>query len=291
MLLRITTIHEYLSSLSEVSSVTLIFNDQPCNDFSSLAQTIDQSMPVLSRHGKLPVFPYMVPKSFQERVAPDHSVDVGICSSSLHWLDPASPGIGHQYLPSATAAAPAAHRELVSFLSLRAREIRHGGRLILGVAGKGDLNIEPALQCLSLAIDDLTTRGLIPCSAASTCRGPVYFRTELELCQAVEAEGSWVITQQRDTAIPENGSEILDGNHNGPLGEASFDTLCQSICSTIIGSAGNTILTAVRKHADDVDESRLLKELSVCFMDHFRRLGETRVGGHFYFLRLLRRGG
>ena len=110
---------------------------------------------------------------------------------------------------------------------------------------------------------------------------------------AGEAEGSWVISDQRDAAIPE-ASELWAARHQEPGGDPrDLDNvfraeLCNHLCLTAIGSAGNTILTAVRKETGDIDEVRLLQDLSDRFKHHFLELFTTSVGTHFYFLRLSR---
>lgn len=251
-------------------------------------------MHILACNGRLDVFPTMVPISFKRQIIPDGSTDVGLCNASLHWLTPEMPGIGHRYLPPVSVAGPVAHQELVSFLALRAREIRSGGSLVLGIVGKGEVSVEPALQCLSLAIDDLEADGQIPSSVASICRGPVYFRTAKEVNMAVETEGSWIISDHLDAAIPE-ASDLWAARRQEPgcdpenLDESFRAELCDRLCSTIVGSSGNTILTAVRKQAGNINEPRLLQDLSDRFKHHFLENFTARVGTHFYFLRLSRR--
>ncbi|KAE8149771.1 S-adenosyl-L-methionine-dependent methyltransferase [Aspergillus avenaceus] len=287
-------VHQLLSALPDLRAANIIFNDQPNNDFSCLAKTIEQNMQALACNGRLDVFPSMIPRSFKEKVIADGSVNVGLCNASLHWLSPESPGIGHQYFPPMSVAGPVAHQELVSFLALRAREILPGGTLILGIAGKGEFSFEPGLRCLSLAIDDLESDGRIPASVASTCRSPVYFRTAEEINMAVEAEGSWTISGRHDTALPEASELWLargqkPGEDSQNLDEEFRTKLCDHLSSTIIGSSGNTILTAVRKQTGDFDEIRLLQDLSDRFKHHFFEQFTTGIGGHFYYLRLSRK--
>lgn len=291
----ITFIQDFLLRLPNISSAVLIFNDQPSNDFNSLSKTIERKATLLSQNDKISVFTYMVPKSFFEQVAAPASVDVGICMSSLHWLIPDEDGIGYRYLPRGPAAERSAHQRLVSFLRCRSQEIRPGGSLVLGIAGKGEVQFETPLEAMSLAIDDLEKIGQIPTSVAKTCRGPVYFRTEKEILRSVQDEGNWAVAQKYDKEIFESPQNSLDsGVKNEQKLEAKREELARRVCSTMLGSAGNTILTAVREQSTSsgviFDEAELLSALAERFMYHFDQIVscKDKIGGHWYYLRLER---
>jgi hypothetical protein len=126
--------------------------DQPANDFASLFEVLGSdpdSYSLVEPH----VFPCAIGRSFYEQVLPPDSVNLGWCSYAAVWLSriPARPP-GH-FLPLRdTGPARAAFQRQAAddwktFLSLRASELRSGGRLVVvlpafdddGVSGFEDL--------------------------------------------------------------------------------------------------------------------------------------------------------
>lgn len=299
---RITLIDKALSGFPNLQSANLIFNDQVSNDFSCLSRTIGQNMSHLSRNGKLRIYPTMIPVSFLEQVVADGTIDIGICMSSLHWLEPETPGIGYRYLPDPVVAEEIALRDLKHFLSCRSREICIGGSLVLGISSEGHSSIKSSLECLSMAIDDLEKEGRIPPSAGAKCRKPVHFRTNEEIARAVKEEGSWEIVQSFDKDFPLGPQASLDQNK---VSDASWEIVIREVCSSIIGSAGNSILSTIRgeaeasnieghkpnKSLEKENEKALLQDLASRFIHHFKQTVSrgTSVGGHWSYLRLERR--
>ena len=117
--------------------------DQPSNDFNSLFEVLDadQDRYVL---GEPNVFPCAIGRSFYEPVLPPDSVHIGWCSYAAVWLSRVPALIpGHFISAHSTGSVRAeferqgAH-DWEAFLSLRARELRSGGRLIVVLPALAD---------------------------------------------------------------------------------------------------------------------------------------------------------
>jgi hypothetical protein len=117
--------------------------DQPSNDFNSLFEVLatDPDRYALDDPS---VFPAAVGRSFYEEVLPPGSVHLGWCSYAAVWLSrvPALiPGHFVSFRSSGTARAEFERqgaRDWETFLSLRARELRPGGRLVVVLPGLDD---------------------------------------------------------------------------------------------------------------------------------------------------------
>jgi hypothetical protein len=116
--------------------VSVVHADQPANDFTSLfalLQDGDESYLTGDRQ----VFPAAIGRSFYEQVLPDGSVDFGWASFSAHWLSRAPVAEAGHLWARMTAPATRLHfscqaaRDWHSFLTLRARELRRGGHLLV----------------------------------------------------------------------------------------------------------------------------------------------------------------
>jgi hypothetical protein len=110
--------------------------DQPANDFATLFDVVDTAAgSYTSDEGN--IFPCAVGRSFYRSVLPPDYVHLGWSSYAAHWLSRVPTRIpGHIYVPRATADARAAFTEQArsdweTFLSLRALELRPGGRLVI----------------------------------------------------------------------------------------------------------------------------------------------------------------
>jgi SAM dependent carboxyl methyltransferase len=121
-------------------SICIFHIDQPSNDFNSLfgVLTSDPERYVLNQEN---VFPCAIGRSFYEQVLPSESVHLGWSSNAAMWLSRIPSLIpGHFWSVRSTGAARAAFErqsadDWEAFLSLRAREMRPGARLVVVLPG------------------------------------------------------------------------------------------------------------------------------------------------------------
>ena len=117
--------------------------DQPSNDFNSLFEVLS-SDPDRYAADHVDVFPCAVGRSFYEQVLPPESVHVGWCSFAALWLSRIpGPLPGHFIAvhgsgPGHDAFARQAAEDWETFLRLRARELRPGGRLVIVLPARND---------------------------------------------------------------------------------------------------------------------------------------------------------
>jgi hypothetical protein len=110
--------------------------DQPSNDFSSLFEVLS-SDPESYAWNNANLFPCAIGRSFYEQVLPPESVHLGWCSNAAMWLSRVPSLIhGHFWSARSTGAARAAFEQQAAedweaFLSLRARELKPGARLVV----------------------------------------------------------------------------------------------------------------------------------------------------------------
>jgi hypothetical protein len=131
-------------------AVSVFHIDQPSNDFNSMFRVLDGDPPRYALN-EPNVFPCAIGRSFYENVLPPNSVHLGWCSYAAVWLSRVPALIpGHFIYFRAAGEVRAAFdrqaaRDWEAFLTLRARELRSGGRLIVVLPGV-DENGGPGLK-------------------------------------------------------------------------------------------------------------------------------------------------
>jgi SAM dependent carboxyl methyltransferase len=122
----------------------LVFHcDQPTNDFNTLFETLGND-PAKYDAGDPNVFPCAIGKSFYGNVLPRQYVDIGWSAYAAVWLSQIPMTIpGHFFALSSTGAVRAAfdrqgRQDWEKFLSLRASELRQGGRLVVVLPALND---------------------------------------------------------------------------------------------------------------------------------------------------------
>lgn len=284
-------ISKYLSQLQNLETANIILNDTPRNDFSVLCKTITELDGEVSDDNRLETFISMVPRSFYDQVVPTNTVDLGICTSALHWLRPGSAGIGHRHLPPKSDGEKAAQLDLKCFLAARSKEVKKDGALVLSIVGVGGhLSLIPIFECLTQVYEDLQAAGQLPPDMAAEIQGPVYFRTLEEVVDAVSIAPEWKVGQQlcQDVPLPvdhefRNKWGDLDG-----APEDAYRTYAEDVCNFLTASAANTIQAAGRK-AGIENVAGLLSEVKDRFCDKFLEYGRNKpLGTRYIHVQIIR---
>ncbi|KAF4987262.1 hypothetical protein FGRMN_10464 [Fusarium graminum] len=283
----------YLANLPGLRSATLVFEDTPFNDFSSLATTIDTNWELLSQNGKLSISTLMAPKSFFEQVLPDNFVDAGYCFTALHWL---------QHMPSSSeypCMKDLAHKDLVSFLSARYKEIRPRGALTLCIPCHGPIEIVANMECLQTALRSLASTYHV--DPSFKLRLPYYIRTMEEILFSVKTEKErWVLGYHATIPIvhPSWSPTVLDqDNIDLQAREAYADGIAGftlAACSRFLMDDTGAYpkkrdLHGSALHSADLRETSFLEDLTACFKNEFLRSYITEEVGLTYALVQLQR--
>ena len=123
--------------------IVVVHIDQAANDFNTLFDVLHRDPERYSAEDPN-VFPSAIGRSFYERVFPDEQVDLGWSSYAAVWLSRVPALIpGHFMMTASTGEVRAAFErqgaeDWKNFLSLRAQELRPGGRLVVVLPGFND---------------------------------------------------------------------------------------------------------------------------------------------------------
>jgi hypothetical protein len=150
-------------------AISIFHIDQPSNDFAALFAILnaDPDRYVLDEPN---VFPAAIGRSFYENVLPPDSVHLGWSSYAAVWLSRIPVLIpGHFFYLFSTGPVRAeferqAAKDWESFLSLRARELRPGGRLVVvlpALADDGHLGLEYIFQQANAVLAEMAADGII----------------------------------------------------------------------------------------------------------------------------------
>jgi hypothetical protein len=149
--------------------ISVVHVDVPANDFSTLFAVVETD-PDSYVHAAPNVFPAAVGRSFYGRVFPDAQVHLGWSSYAAVWLSHIPATIpGHFFPPCATGAARQVFarqgaEDWEAFLSLRAAELRHGGRLVVVLPGldeAGDSELNAFMDEANAVIAEMVADGVV----------------------------------------------------------------------------------------------------------------------------------
>jgi hypothetical protein len=129
--------------LGPIRPISVFHVDQASNDFNALFEVLEGD-PDTYASDDPSVFPAAIGRSFYKNVLPPGSVHLGWSSYAAVWLSHVPTLIpGHFFSSRATGHVRAEFdrqeaKDWESFLSLRARELRHGGRLVVVLPALAD---------------------------------------------------------------------------------------------------------------------------------------------------------
>ena len=149
--------------------IVVVHVDQHANDFNTLFDVL-HSDPERYTMDDPNVFPSAIGRSFYENVFPSEQVALGWSSYAAVWLSRVPALIpGHFVSLASTGDVRAAFDRQAAddwklFLSLRARELRPGGRLVVvlpGLSDAGASGFEPLFNCANAVLEELVSEQVI----------------------------------------------------------------------------------------------------------------------------------
>jgi hypothetical protein len=185
--------------------------DQPSNDFNSLFEVLDASPDSYGR-GDPNVFPCAIGRSFYEPVLPANSVHIGWSSYAAQWVSRVpAPIPGHFIFARSTGKVRAAWerqgvQDWESFLSLRARELRPGGSLVVSVPGadeNGASAFEGILDHANAELAAMVDDGVITAEERSRMALNVWPRRRADLIAPFASKGRFqsLILEESETCL------------------------------------------------------------------------------------------
>jgi hypothetical protein len=185
--------------------------DQPSNDFNSLFEILDVRPDCYAR-GDANVFPCAIGRSFYEGVLPPNSVHVGWSSYAAMWVSriPA-PIPGHFIFARSTGEVRVAWerqgvQDWESFLTLRARELRPGGSLVVSVPGadeNGASAFEGIMDHANAELAAMVDDGVITAQERSRMALNVWPRRRADLIAPFASKGRFqsLILKESETCV------------------------------------------------------------------------------------------
>jgi hypothetical protein len=134
----ITRAIDAVSARAPQAPITVIYSDQPRNDFNALIANVyglGSYESYLQRHAD--IFPLVSGTSFYKQIVPTGTLDVGFSATAMHWLSEKVCNISnHVQAVGAQGEELAAYRQQAhgdwrQILLHRARELKPGGKLVL----------------------------------------------------------------------------------------------------------------------------------------------------------------
>jgi hypothetical protein len=180
-------------------AISVFHVDQPSNDFAALFAVLhaDPDRYVLDEPN---VFPAAIGRSFYENVLPPGSVHLGWSSYAAVWLSRVPALIpGHFFSARSTGTVRAEFdrqgaEDWEAFLSLRAQELRPGGRLVVvlpALADDGSLGFMRLFDEANAVLEDMAADGEITAEERSRMTIGAYPRRKSDLLAPFTTNGKF----------------------------------------------------------------------------------------------------
>ena len=191
-------IKELRKRVGRKRAICVFHIDQPSNDFNSLFEVLDAD-PDRYVVDEPEIYPAAIGKSFYEEVLPAGSVHLGWCSYAAMWLSRGPTAIpGHFIAVRGTETVRAefdhqASRDWEAFLTLRARELRPGGRLVVvlpGITDDGSVGLEPLFDHANAVLEEMVVDGAITSEERSRMALRVHPRRKQDILTTFRNDGN-----------------------------------------------------------------------------------------------------
>jgi hypothetical protein len=187
------------SRVGNERAVMVVHVDQPANDFNTLFDVLHNDSERYAVDDPN-VFPFAIGRSFYENVFPREQVDLGWCSYAAVWLRHIPALIPGHFIPVAcTGEVRAAFDRQAAddwrlFLSLRARELRAGGRLVVVLPGLNDEGVtgfEPLFNSANEVLGEMVDERVVGADERKRMVLGAYPRRRAQLLEPFGREGQF----------------------------------------------------------------------------------------------------
>jgi hypothetical protein len=194
--------------------ISVVHVDQAANDFNTLFEVLHRDPERYSLDDPN-IFPAAIGRSFYESVFPREHVHLGWSSYAAVWLSRIPMLIPGHFMPFASngdvrkAFERQGAEDWRSFLSLRSKELRVGGRLVVVLPGFNDEGVtgfEPLFKSANEALADMVAEGTITDDERAQMVLGSYPRRTCELLEPFDADrqfGGLTVEQCRLFGLPD----------------------------------------------------------------------------------------
>ena len=195
----LTAIRALRARIGPERPICVVHIDQAANDFNTLFDVLHNDPERYSTNDPY-IFPSAVGRSFYESVFPKKHVHLGWSSYAAVWLSRIPMLIPGHFLALAStgdvrqAFERQAAEDWKHFLSLRASELRPGGRLVVvlpGITEQGTVGFEPLFRHANEAIAEMVAEGTISAQERARMVLGTYPRRRGELLAPFSADGEF----------------------------------------------------------------------------------------------------
>ncbi len=134
----ISRVIDRVSARAPNAPITIVYSDQPRNDFNALVANVYGLGPFESYlHKREHIFPLVSGTTFYKQIVPSSSLNIGFSATAMHWLSTKVCNISNHVQAIGAegkeldAFRQQAHRDWRQILLHRARELKPGGKLVL----------------------------------------------------------------------------------------------------------------------------------------------------------------
>jgi hypothetical protein len=184
--------------------IEIVYTDLPRNDFSQLFRTIHNQTNVKSYYGEVDeIYPFASGTSFHQKIFPQLSLNLAFSATASHYISKVPCNISdHVHMVGAKGAERAAYdavgrSEWDNLLSLRARELVSGGRLVFlnfGIDAQGRYLGHTGGVSMFDTYDrlwkELAREGVITAAEYANTNFPQVYRTAAEFVAPLEDTAS-----------------------------------------------------------------------------------------------------
>ena len=143
------------SSNDKTKSITVIYNDQPTNDWTvAIATIINNKESYIHKQYSTPIHFHTLfsPQSFYEQVCADNSVTIGFSTAAMHWISRVPCQLKNNIVPFGDSAADdilewkkQGESDWQTLLTRRYHELKHGGIIQVNMMGRRGDDRDPSL--------------------------------------------------------------------------------------------------------------------------------------------------
>jgi SAM dependent carboxyl methyltransferase len=251
-------------------AICVVHTDLPANDFSTLFDTVENARESYATADPvdLNVFPSAVGRTFYRAVLPSAYVDLGWSSYAAQWLSRIPTPvpdhiIGFRSTGSLRQAfADQARADWESFLTLRADELRTGGRLVVCFPSLDNMGSHPAALLFDTAnsvIAKMLAEGDIAAEERERMCLANYPRTPAEtLAPFVDGKSRFGLRLVSSSFVPSEDSSWAIYEQDGDA-----DTLAARRAGFFRATFGPSLASALNLSGDEVARKRFTDQLEL----------------------------